>query len=657
MRDKLGSLWRWRLLLFLVWLALFGAGWLVANLWSARVLVPGGYGPPVVMRVIRGDRESLQAFDWITGKTWKLADLPHLETMREDGKAVRVVQGGNAVAWREWITIHVVDIAPPHAARSYPISGLIQDWESLVGITNDEKLAVFCRDATHGGAVPAIPSNSLRVIDLLTGRDLASGPRNSSMASIDSSDNFFSIRSPFAPASADDPLVARWKLTSNGKWERNDGGRPFVVSEELLSIAESDDGSLRMLDEGELSPAEENVTQAVTITASPSGMRFLASDGPPLRYMLGDVETQKLQRLPWSCDITGAAFLEDGVTLVVSDTWDDLRAIDTTTGQTIAGDFAGSKRKWTFVALAAAFWLVALGWTITALREESTVWAMVDISLLVMAARCGTFVLEPFFYFHDLTNYDPWEPAVYFAVQISFYANAAATAGLMGWYWVHGRGWIVNRWWHGILWVLGWVLLLPLQTQSANTLGLVGLMTILSLIVAGFIAAILLVTRGCGWTISDRPLTINPGRFDLVSFLTVVAGVAVWLGLLRNSSSTAPNPNFSFAAMVDAVAIRFVWYFAASIAIVAILFSSTKWPVRAGLLSLLAVVLVISSYAAVRRFASVLMPGPFLFAVETGIYVGTLQAIVLPCMVLRARGWHWRRMASKHAAATVVATA
>jgi hypothetical protein len=653
MQDKLGSHWRWRLLFFVFWLALFLVGWLVSNQWSARVLVPGGYGPPVVMRVIHGDRERLQAYDWTTRKSWKLAEIPHLEKMREDGNAIRIVQGGKAVAWREWVTIHVMDIAPPHARRSYPISGLIQDWESLVGISRDEKMAVFCRDATHGGAIPAIPSNSLRVIDVLTGRDLSSGPRNSSMASIDSSDDYFSIRSPFAPASNDDPLVARWKLTPDGTWEMAGKGRQFVFPDKLLSIAESADGLLRMLDDEEGSPMDENVTQAIALAASPSGERFLVSDGPPVRLMLGDIATKKLQRLPWSCEVTGAAFLEDGTTLVVSDTWDDLRAIDTTTGQTVGGDFAGSRRKWTFVALAVSFGLVALSWALVALREKSTAWAMVDISLLVVAARCSTFVLEPFFYFHDVANRDPWEPSAYYSVQVSYYANAAATSGLLAWYWVHGRGSLVMRWGHGILWILGWAILIPLQTPTGDSLALVGIMTIASLIVAGFISAILLVTRGCGWTISDRPLTANPGRFDLITFLTVVAGVCVWLGLLRNSSSTAPTFSFSF----DAVALRFLSYFAISIAIVAIFFSSTTWPVRAGLLSLMAVTVLIGSYAAVRHFASVIMPGPLLVAIEIGIYIGTLQAIVLPCLVLRARGWHWRRMAPKFASETTAAAA
>src|SRR5262249_3116411 len=153
---------------------------------------------------------------------------------------------------------------------------LVNDREGLVGVTRDERMAVFCLDETRGGLRAVTPAYSIRVIDLSTGRELSSIARNSSMASINSSEEFFSIRSAFVPVGPDDPLVGRWKLAGDGTWEPANAERQLVFPDKLLSIAEAADGSLRLMGEKEISPAGENVTQAEALAASPSGERFLA---------------------------------------------------------------------------------------------------------------------------------------------------------------------------------------------------------------------------------------------------------------------------------------------------------------------------------------------------------------------------------------------
>lgn len=640
--PRFGTLWRWRAIVAMISVAVFAAGWNVARWWRARVLVRGS-GQPAIVRILRPGYDSLERFDGTSGKWQKFGEVRGINYWYYRDP-IRVVLDGNAVAWHQDDTVHVAPVDGSPAWASKPLK--LENRDEFLGLTRDEKFALFSRDGK--GAVPlarggVATTNFVIVVDLQTGEP-ASTETWVFPASIGSSGEIVGTR--LSPES-----LGRWRFSSDGGWTKISDEEWRLSERQMLQMARGSDGQLSWHDDSTPLTAAHKTEMWTVGGVSPSGDRFIANSRGK-QCALFDSNTGKVVELdlPWgTCPI--ASFTPNDNTLVISDWLDDIHVIDASTGQLVAKDSAGSRRRAILFRIATAGLLASVVWLWIAFCEQSTRWALVDavvttllisLSLAAMATAMS----------HPGMNwtYTPADEIVRklgYVVMGIYTGAAVATA----WYWAHGDGAIAARWMRGAL-LLSVFLLPPAMLDYWDPWrDAILKFATAAVFTAGITAIMVSIPNAIGWTIRNRPLESSSRRFGLGAIFAAVTSIGMLLALgkwlFSRDQWNVYSPIFAYG-IVELMLVGTV--------MVALLFVRLSWIwIVGGLL------LVIATVYALNRLGLAGLStkhSQFLYAqaTETFSLIGMTLTLLITCLVLRRHGFRWTRGAVSPSNLSVVHT-
>lgn len=601
MINQWGSHRRLRVAMFCIALALvcYGAwqGWR----WKSRVIVPWG-GWPAIYRVVHpSGRESIEAFDWKGGRRWTIA-------RNELCSSVRVSGNGQTVLWRSGAQICLANVLPSHRRRT-ATTPFDQAEYDFVGASADARYVVFQSWAQRvfmaGGSTVALTRRGtgrgdfriLQVIDLTTGKAVSKREWNSAMQESTQPGEFESLLDGWGNvASESEPARGRWKLTAAGGWE--------LI--ERLPITNSMAATMRRRD-----PVKERELARWSSVVIPG-------------------ETAK-----YSTD--------EGRVLIYSDVRDDITAIDAANGKVIARQASGSRRRLQLFAVGIALLVCAFIWARIAVAEVQTWWGVCDALVATLLIHAALF---PFL--SSVESLFPQARGADFEQILSRFAPRGALVGiaiLVGWYWAYGRAWF------GLRWLTGTVLLaataIPVIVREVHFEGETSLRVwvVVGLLVAALTMMLAVWIRLLGWGIRDASDAPKPFSFGLLGLLILVSGAGMTVVLIQGLFATANVHVFDGAFSAAFIGIP----------LAGILFLRSN-----GHLVLAMMVLLVTTFIAGSSYVDAMgriAPadrlshyfGEGVSAVSAGV------TILLPCMVLRSRGWGWTRLreadASKEAMA------
>lgn len=611
MRNWLGSHWRWRVAMICIAATLICYGVWQDWRWKSRVLVMSG-GSPAIYRVMHhGGMESIEAFDWKSGVYWTIATEEQIYPSFEPEDAIHVSGDGQTVLWRKGAHICVANIHPPHQLRLCKTPFERAEYR-FVGASADARYAVFqawAQRTVYGPtrtvvAITNGPTGAdenfllLEVVDLTTGEVVSQRQWHSTIKESSRAGEFeSSIRG--GVRKKDEPIRGRWKLSALGE----------------LELLES-------------MPHPNSMEAIRTRNFAGWGLGAYEMDQWPGEKVPG------LNRY-WQND--------DGGIVVCGDWFDDITVLDTATAKVIAKEGSGSGRRRHLLAVAIGLLLCAVFLMGIAFAEKQTRWGVFDalVATLLIQTAILPFHSSVDTYFAR-TSVARW---LYLVPTFTLRGGLIGTAILIGWYWAHGRTWFAMRWLQGALW-LG-VMAAPVLVREARYGWETSLQVwvVIGLLIAGSTTMLAVCAWPLGWSIrveSDAPRTFS---FGLLQLLMMIAAAAMALVIV---------PSFQEAAKFDVLyrsmsAILLGW------PLVGVLFLRSRWLVAVGIILLPIAVYIASTFyivAVYRQFGGTLVD---IGLTEMASAVSAGLTILLPCIVLRCRGWGWTRLreadASKEAMA------
>ncbi len=637
MSDRWGYYWRWRAVLLLATVCLLGYGWVLADQWRLRKVVAGS-GNPAALYIERRNGVSIEAYDWKAGKRWQVADVKNAKYVAEIINSLRVVGDGEAIAWHEGTTIHVVDLAPPHEHRQYDTSiKNPDDW--FVGLTDDERFAVF---QTHGERVPAANGGTElvlrrplgkrgvivhRVVDLKTGMVVDTREWASTLSAI-GPNGFLSD-------------AALWKISAAGKLVKFKDRDARFSHASGLSLAGNQQGRWRLLDDISAVGLDEEPSSPSVVRISPSGEHVLATEMTTSRMFLVNTRTKAVRLLPVSYPALAVGeFVDDGKAILMPDLRDDIRVIDAQTGKLLAIDGAGAQRRNRLFAVAAMLALASAILLGTAIWERQFHWAIADVAASFVAAQEA--VGYALIGFVQPEMYFVWPGARFLVLPVALYLVGMfiGAATMMGIYWAFGRGWLLGRWLLGCLGLCAFALPLiavwELGQGGENLSIVIGVVLAFGLVFASAANCIGVFVRALGWTLRDLPVEENPRQYRLATFFLIVAAIAVLI-VVGQWLFVGPR-----ALQIVSYAVAGVAMIASAMILAGILLSHAKAWLLVCATALLACAVVAGIYVhgenpmgGSSRYEIYLLEGPTALA--------TAITVAIPCLVLRSRNWRWRR--------------
>lgn len=624
--PRFGTLWRWRAIVAMISVAVFAAGWNVARWWRARVLVRDS-GQPAIVRVVRPDYDSLELFDWTTGKWQKFGEVRGIDYWFMPN-AIRVVLDGEAVAWHWDDRIHVVPTDGSTAWTSKPFK--VAEHVEFLGLTRDDNFAVV-RDRNEGIAnlkrMPASTS-AISVVNLQTG-EVVNSETWAVPSPVRSTGEVVATR--ISPEE-----YGRWRFSRDGKWTKIADVKDRLLERHSVTFTIDSNGQLQWPN-SRLTEGATIAPEAFVACVSPLGDRFVANfQGGGC--VVVDQNTGKIMRLdlPWGICPMGS-FTPDGNTLVISDLRDDIHVFDASTGRLIAKDDAGSRRRGILVGILTVAGFVIAFWLLIAFSEQSSHWATFDVlaTILVIALTMVGIVISIRHPGIDWTHL-PVQAIVQFFGSLVVGTSAGGVV-LTAWYWAHGEGTIAARWVKGVPGLA--VFLLPiLMLDQATSWWYAALVTnATAIFAAGSTALFVWIPNAIGWTIRNQPVEKSSHRFGLSAMFAAIASLGIVLALgkwLIDPSKWSIQSEIVYQTaeimLVGAV-------------LVAILFSRWSWYWIAGGLLLVGTPLI-----ALICFNLVGMSArnPYLtgaHAMQFGRLIGMTLAILVACLVMKHHGFRWTR--------------
>lgn len=636
--NQLGSYWRWRAALLVLSLCLFAIGWVVLNEWTNRVVVGAGQGTTLVYRVVRRDHQTLQTWDWRTGEQTRVVDFgPEDHRWHE----VLIVRDGGSVARQ-------VPFGHRYYSPPIPFEG-----HGLAGVTPDERYAVyqgrgqFVSDGNGGTKVsfdaPWSGTNPVAyvtyVVDLRTQQVVDTKEWQSTITAFGSSGEFLSQCHSPTPLDPKEPAAATWRITSDGQWEKIGDSQSRFVTGAILPLAAGEGKNLRMLDADEVAAEGETTSQGRFVRYSSASDSLILVDLATQRIHATNLATKRL--VPLQVPGIGASsvqFTHDGALVLMSDMRDDLRVIDPTTGVTLFRESSGLRRRTALLAIAIGLAVVWLAWLVLAIRERDVWWAIADA---LFCNGVWQFALIALFHsevHRDMAQFGTAKVALMMSIVLPVIGAAVGNMILLGWYWAHGTHSILRRALVGtVALVLGQIpVAVGMWLNEGEFLATWTGAILLGLPAAGVIAAIVAPIRSIGWTIRDAPVSENPRRFGLATFLSVVAGICVLLALCQTHVEQGLNRMADFLAFVIAGCPLFGG------ALIAVLFSRFRWPIVA----LAVVITFVLAGVALDPYTQTLaipVPSRQVYQLFSAVLFGVAMTVAIPCLVLRAHGFAWVR--------------
>lgn len=647
MSDWLGSHWRWRGTMFVVAISLLGYGWWQAGRWVSRLLVHYSSSPAVYRVLHRDGRQSLEAFDWKTGRSLKLANLGRERQQGEIEGSMRVSPDGKTVVWLRGSQVHSVGIESPDRryACELPISLTGYDF---VGVSRDARFGVF----QAVGGKTTLPDGKtsvnvvtrridarervyvLKVVDLETGKVVSSREWQSSMDDGHKSgaNEFRSYLQVELPADRSEPQFGRWMLTDKGKWELIEKVKQRFDAQRVW-MAQERPGQWKIIN----GPTSGTIICERVIRPSDSGTRFVTYANSSVDAILvGDFTTGQVREVLPSLDGVTSAFLtSDGENYVISDRRDDIVVFDTATGKVVARDWSGSSCRLQLLGIGVGLLALAAVWTRIGAAESSSRWGVTDALAAILLVQAATF---PIYASLDVDDWKPFAIDLFKVLPAGWLHGAfIGSAILTGWYWAHGREWFPARWVLGTLWLTA--LAVPVTVYNRRAEASYDLMMLQAIVVAGLVtagaaAALAVLTRSLGWSIRGPVEPQASWRFGLLHLLVLTAAVGFAIVLLQ-SVLDFPGLSLLSASSFPSGACFL------GVPLVGVLFLRPRWAIALGVLVSVAIA-VAGSFWFVEQFdSSFPLKKPDRYVGEVVAAVSAMLAIVMSCVVLRGHGWRW----------------
>lgn len=509
-RERWGSHWRWRWMLFVALVVLVTARVALGQWWRSPQLVFGGGGPPAVLLNWSSGGWTIETWDWSTNQTAKIVALARYPNRRGI-----ICTGDRRVMWFDEGMLHSVELEPPHEQQQWatPYAAAERRDVHVVGTSvNSRFVAVECEHSAIGGYGPYFDFAEVAVIDRQTGEVVSNIRRRDHTR-------------PTPVAGLFKDYRELWRLTDEGEWESvaaKDDPQPYAAI-----VVESSGKRYRLRERVSLKPQEEFEYSEVK-ALSPDGQHILLQRNGYL-LLLAHEGNREVQVLPIATHYSWApSFTTDSKHLVATDVYQDLHAFDATTGKIVASTRYGAHWHWGAGILSAACLGVAFSWIALAFRQQQPVWAVVDIHAAAMAAQMALFG-----YLLVMPEIRPeWlvPPREGTILCITGVFGIA-----VGWYWTYGRASLGAR--------LKWGLLSILVIAIVPAVAMVHR--------AAFLASALLLPPFCGlfaacvtalallpfsllpWRVSDQSPENQARRFGLASMMLVVTGISVIVGFLN----------------------------------------------------------------------------------------------------------------------------
>lgn len=648
MRAQLGSHWRWRLLLLLVLvLTIAGARWQAPHF--SVMVVPGG-GPRIVTASQGRQQVFLMALHTeLDKKLDKGIDQPHGQPtgrfrsfLQLDAKRnatyFRAVHQGAAVAWRQAYDLHLAEIDAPHRTRSWPIPHDI-GVATIEGLLPDERFAVFQKTEHATGGTSRY---FISVVDLSNSQIISTEEWATRIEPSDKPNEFRGTRTEnFLDGS--ESIATCWKLTPAGEWEPlASTPLPLLSQYQNLKLAESPQGDFRILAEGEKPSPSETEIIGVVVAASPSGYMLIDPlVGRRGRILVGHSNASELRATTTNIGYYyGISFPREDAAAVVNLS-NDIELLDLTTGKTITTFSFGTHRKWTLGAFALVMAGLAAMWTWLGAREKTS-WWLFDASVAMAIVPLVSLIWL-------VANIHAWQMAGSMASLVAYrgfmIGSVAGTSIMVGWYWTFGHGRTTVRWMIG-----GLLLCAVCASQSeqllsdllgedhSSTEGMAILWAVCqsaSIVVAGFVAILLLATKSFGWAVSDVPLEAPTNRFTLTSLFVATIGVSMLIAVANAVSN-------------EFHVIGLLWFLMPTLGAVLVgnLIASlilSRSIVAAAIHAILIVMLLLATWSVARASF-----GPMSWLPGSGwIFGACLASSILPIIIAsflaRCHGWRWMR--------------
>jgi hypothetical protein len=640
MNDRLGSRWRWRIVMWVATVLLVVAWWKLAS-WKSRTLVKGSSCPAILRVLHRDGSYTVQAWDWKMEELWTVASFSRPSSAHETEESMRAVLNSKGVAWRAGTALHVVDIAAPHRHREYRVIDPQPTWE-LLELSPDKRFAIFQNlpSRIYGPRL-----NALVVVDLQTGETKSKREWRSKMTVDPTSGEFKSFRMQDDPAAADEPAAAIWRFTEDGEWEMGELTitAPSVKQQKVFAQLDSQ-GKWHILDQ-EPPVRWAGLEQLTVIHTFGDGQRFVAVNMVG-RTFVGDWKAKGLIDCDWLLRTAIAReYVEDGTALIVTDARDDAHVYDLNTGSELASETSASKRRETLFVPAGMFVVFALAWTLLAFREETIFWGLHDAVLATVLVQVAVLpvvgALE-----HGYTRI---VPSYWVIDRAMWYLNGGLTGAAIatGWFWAHGRGFVAARWLAGTLWLISIVMVMMVcwgsgEFQLKYTL-LAREWIIAALVIAAATAAITITIRPTLWTISNKVDETTNWRFGLGLLLLVFAFFGMGIFLVQSvfqSPQWTQHPVIAHATagpfLLGALLVGLLFLRLRSLVVLGGLFliGATAFGIYLG-------IFIVKPNPAPPFMP--LFPITIRLEGEIAATINALVTILIPCLVLRWHGWHWTR--------------
>ncbi len=444
----------------------------------------------------------------------------------------------------------------------------------------------------------------LRVADLMSGKVVSAGEWRSQMAAIgkegESQLRFEEWGSIGSPESAPKyPRRGPWKLSARDEWELSSDGAGYGWGGDWLPMPGS----------------------------------YSASVLPVARTA-----------------VTGELLLYEGHVGVISDVRDDIMVFDPWSGNVITKDASGSKRRIHIFVASVVLLVCSAVWMWIAIAEADVRWGMFDAlaaTLLIPAALLLVESSIEILYRQEPHSLDFPRMVASFLLR----GGLIGVATLVGWYWAHGRERLALRWLLGMLWLFAYAAPLAMYAQDGHNihpfLAIRGFVVV-ALFLSAAVTGVTLIFGPLGWGIRPPAESPTVWHFGIFEVMVLMASVGAAILIVETFSETVGG--MTLLRRQD-------WPLAAplvGVALVGLLFVRSRRALVGGVM-LIGVALVAATLY-VRDHGKALGVVPFdRCVVESAALVGSVVVIVLPCLVLRWRGWGWTQLQEAGASKEAVA--
>jgi hypothetical protein len=594
MNTWLGSHRRLRVTMLVLAAAVVGYGAWQASRWKSRVLVAAN-GSPAIYRVVHHDRsQSIEAFDWISEKRWSITKNEQDFFFDDIERTLRVSADGKTVVWCLGLQGFMANVHPPHNRRACKLP-FDRPEHKLIGISPDARFAVFQasgeRIAIGGG------KTKIELMQFLTGRnervsvlsvvDLQPGDLVSSRtwkSTMQESNGEFESFGFGGVETESEPHQGRWKLSAKGEWE-------------LIENPSGTWGDFRLR------------------------RRDLWTLSDPLEHFLP---------VPFSA-MTNQCHTSDAKTMVFSDVRDDITALDVKTAKVIAQETSGSSRRLHLLGVGIVLIVYALICFGMALWEKQTSWGLFDALLATLLLQSAILPLASAV--DSLYPRVAGRPDFFYLVPIFLLRGGLFGAAiLVGWWWVHGRPWFGMRWLLGTLWLSAAAIPVLAREVRYEPETLLRAWIGIGLLVSGLTTIVVAPFWWLGWSVRDSSEEAAPWRYGLLHLFVLIAAAAITVVLIQALYETSKLGMIveSFGAIVF------------GIPLVGLLFLRSRLTAALVIVPLL-ITAVFASSLYIDVIGRMFFAGPRsdLYVGKAACAVSAAVTIVIPCLVLRWRGWAW----------------